>query len=202
MIHEWKRTHITAYPFDNPFIRSIIAKSIRRQNELTIGDGIPRPLDACDPFANSSFTTKNPQGINFITNDLNLDMPTDFHMEANDFGELMKTTSKEFDLLLWDPPYNLTQLKRQYEGIGMELKQWQTLNPWGRAKDALAECIRLGGHVISFGFGSRGFSKRRGFETLAIYNLEPTGTEYRYNIQVIVEQKVQRTLDYWNTEEE
>ena len=128
-------------------------------------------------------------------------MPTLFHMEANDFGAMCKETNMKFELLLWDPPYNLTQLKRQYEGIGKKLEQWQTRSPFGRAKDALGECIPLGGHVISFGFGSRGFGNIRGFKTLAIYNIEPTGTEYRYNIQIVVEKKTGTKLEDFSEEE-
>jgi len=191
MIHEWIRTHLTAYPFDNPRVMQIINRSIRELSSAKMRD----VLRVCDPFANSSFTTRPKQGVHFYTNDLNPDMPTLFHMEANDFGEMCKETSMEFELLLWDPPYNLTQLKRQYEGIGKDLEQWQCRNPFGRAKDALADCIPLGGQIISFGFGSRGFGHRRGFKTLAIYNIEPTGTEYRYNVQIIVEKKVGTTLD-------
>jgi len=191
MIHEWIRTHLTAYPFDNPKVMQIINRSIRELSSAKMRD----VLRVCDPFANSSFTTRPKQGVHFYTNDLNPDMPTLFHMEANDFGEMCKETNMEFELLLWDPPYNLTQLKRQYEGIGKHLEQWQCRNPFGRAKDALAHCIPLGGHIISFGFGSRGFGHRRGFKTLAIYNIEPVGTEYRYNVQIIVEKKVGTILE-------
>jgi hypothetical protein len=196
MIHEWIRTHLTAYPFDNPHVMRVINKSIRELSSATKR----KTLRVCDPFVNSSFTTRSRQGLSFYTNDLNPDMPTLFHMEANDFGEMCKEHNMKFELLLWDPPYNLTQLKRQYEGIGKDLEQWQCRNPFGRAKDALADCIPLGGHVISFGFGSRGFDSRRGFKTLAIYNMEPTGTEYRYNIQMIVEKKVGTKLEDFTKE--
>tara|TARA_R100001163_G_C5038720_1_gene177326 strand:- start:366 stop:926 length:561 start_codon:yes stop_codon:yes gene_type:complete len=174
----------------------VINKSIRELSAATERHA----LRVCDPFANNSFTTRPKQGVHFTTNDLNKDMPTLFHMEANDFGEMCKEHNMKFELLLWDPPYNLSQLKRQYESIGVELEQWQTRNPFGRAKDALADCIPLGGHVISFGFGSRGFGDYRGFKKIAIYNLQPSGTEYRYNIQVVVEKKVGTKLEDFTTE--
>lgn len=189
MIHEHFVTHITATPFDNPHVKRIIDKSIRAQMERTQGR-----IKICDPFARESFTTKKMQGIDFTTNDLNEDMPTDYHLEANTFCQLMKDTKQIFDLVLFDPPYNLTQLKRNYDGIGKELELWQTLNPFGHAKNALAKLVPIGGHVIHFGFGSRGFGKIRGFEPIALYNLEPAGTENRYNIQVKVEVKVQKSI--------
>ena len=189
MKHEYVRTHITKEPFKNPVVKRIIEDEIRFQNKKR-----KRVIDICDPFARESFTTSSPQGLNVITNDLNPEMPTDFHMEANDFGEFCVKAEHKFDLILFDPPYNLSQLKRQYDGIGKKLELWQTLNPFGRCKDALAKCLRPGGSIISFGFGSRGFSDARGLSKVAIYNLEPSGTEYRYNIQVVVEHKLQHNL--------
>ena len=198
MKHHWRVTHITARPFENPHIRRIIDSSIRTQSELKKAQRI----NACDPFARESFTTKGQQGVNWTTNDLNEEMPTNFHLEANDFCELMLTCNMQFDLVVWDPPYNLSQLKRQYQGIGKDLEHWQTLNPFGRAKNAMAKCIPPNGHVISLGFGSRGFGRARGFEKIAVYNFEPSGTENRYNIQVVVERKVQTTLDSFSEESE
>lgn len=189
MKHEFIRTHITATPFDNPHVKRIIGREMEHQNKIN-----ERRIDICDPFARESWTTKNPQGVNTITNDLNEEMPTDYHLEANDFCEIMQDGDMEFDLILWDPPYNLSQLKRQYDGIGKKLELWQTLNPFGRAKDAIVSCLRPGGSIISFGFGSRGFGEVRGVSKVAIFNLEPSGTEYRYNIQVVVERKLQHQL--------
>jgi hypothetical protein len=193
MKHHWRRTHITAQPFDNPHIRRIINKSIELQSIRKKHERI----NCCDPFARSSFTTEYQQGQNWTTNDLNPEMPTAFHLEANEFCEVMRTSNMKFDLVVWDPPYNLSLLKRLYDGIGKELEHWQTLNPFGKAKDAMAECIVPNGHVISFGFGSRGFGRSRGFEKIAIYNFEPSGSEWRYNIQIVVERKVQMTLDHF-----
>lgn len=189
MIHEFVRTHITAEPFKNPVVRRIIDDEIRYQNQKR-----RRVIDICDPFARESWTTTKPQGMNIITNDLNEKMPTEFHMEANDFAEHMCNWERRFDLILFDPPYNLSQLKKQYDGIGKDLEHWQTLNPFTRCKAALARCLRPGGSIISFGFGSRGFGEHRGLSKVALYNLEPTGNEYRYNVQVVVERKLQHNL--------
>ena len=40
----------------------------------------------------------------------------------------------------------------------------------------------------------RGFGEYRGMTKTEVWNLEPSGTEYRYNIQVVVERKNQLTL--------
>lgn len=190
MKHVYRVTHITATPFDNPYIMKIIEGEVRHQR-YNRGS---RKIRIVDPFARESWLTTKPQSIDGITNDLNKDMPTDYHLEAKDFAKLMVDKVKTFDIILFDPPYNLSQLKRNYKGIGKNLELWQTLNPFGEARDMLAMCLRHGGSVISFGFGSRGFGKNRGCEKIAIYNFEPSGTENRYNIQMIVERSLQTSL--------
>lgn len=189
MKHKHIHTHITATPFDNPHVKRIIDKEIGHQSTLR-----QRTVELVDPFARRCFSTQRPQGLNCTTNDLDPTMPTDFHMEANDFCELMHAEGKQFDLILWDPPYNLSQLKRQYDGIGKKLELWQTLQPFTRAKDAIIQCLRPGGSIISLGFNSRGFGERRNMERMAVYNIEPAGTEYRYNIQICVERRLQQQL--------
>jgi len=189
--HIYRVTHVTAQPFDNPHIMKIIKDEVRHQQ---YNRGIKK-IRIVDPFARESWLTTKPQHIDGITNDLNQEMPTDYHLEAKDFSQLMYDNGEEFDIILYDPPYNLTQLKRQYDGIGKDLELWQTLNPFGESKDLLAKCLAPGGSVIHLGFGSRGFGSRRGLEKIAIHNLEPSGTENRYNVQVVVERKYQRSLN-------
>lgn len=191
MKHVYRVTHVTATPFDNPHIMKIIEGEVRHQryNRGT------KKIRIVDPFARESWLTTKPQSIDGVTNDLNEDMPTDFHLEAKEFAQKMVDYGLEFDIILFDPPYNLTQLKRQYDGIGKDLEHWQTLNPFGECRDLLAKCLVPGGSVIHLGFGSRAFGSRRGLEKVAIYNFEPSGTENRYNIQVVVERKYQRSLN-------
>ncbi len=167
MKHHYQVTHITNEPFTNPHIMKIILNEVRYQQKRR---GI-KTVRICDPFARESWLTTKPQHIQGTTNDLNTDMPTDYHLEAKDFSQLMYDTGEEFDIILYDPPYNLSQLKRQYDGIGKKLELWQTLNPFGEARDLLAMCLRFGGSVISFGFGSRGFGKNRGCEKMPFTTL-------------------------------
>lgn len=118
-------------------------------------------------------------------------------MEANDFAELMKSKQMMFDLILFDPPYSLRQLKEQYENIGHKLQLWQTQNKWGRARNALSKCVRLGGYVISFGWETSGFSRKRGFQVEEILVINQAGHADRYDLLVTVEKKVQTSLgDY------
>jgi len=205
MKHEYIITHITAEPFSNPHVRRIIDDVIGKcmeglRDEWTTGRRFSDSrrefrVHGIDPFARESFTTKHNQGQKWITNDINEMMPTLYHLEAHEFAHMMNEQEQSVDLVLFDPPYNLSQLKRQYDDIGKDLPHWQTLNPWGGCKDMLAEVVRVGGYAVSMGFGSRcRFGDRRGFTVQAIYNIEPSGTENRYNVQLVVEKKTQHKL--------
>lgn len=190
----YRVSNITAHPFDNKHIKRIIDNVIMRINN-DLSERIVSNIHICDPFSNNK--TIRRQGTTMVTNDLNPSYDSDYHLDANDFGELMYKKQKMFDLVLFDPPYSLRQLKDCYEGVGKNLPHWQTQNMWGRAKDALGNCVGPGGYVISFGWSSHGFGMARGFEKQEIHNFEQAGKDGRYNIQVVVEKKITTSLfDY------
>jgi len=179
-------TNITAHPFENKHVKDIIDRAIRRLNNCH-DVRIPGKIHICDPFSNNK--TVRRQGTTLITNDLNPKFDSTYNMEANDFGELMEREGKMFDLILFDPPYSLRQLKDHYEGIGQKLPHWQTLHMWKRCKDALAKCLAPGGMVISFGWHSTGFGRYRGLEKKEVHVLCQSGRDDRYDLLVTVERK-------------
>ena len=182
-------TNITAHPFENTYVTKLINSVI---NKLNFALDFPRTIRICDPFSNNK--TERKQGTSIITNDLNPEFNADYCLDANDFGEEMERAGKSFDLILFDPPYSLRQLKDCYEGVGKNLPHWQTQNMWGRAKDALAQCVMPGGYVISFGWSSHGFGPSRGFEKQEVHNLQQAGKDGRYNIQIVIEKKIDNNL--------
>ena len=188
-------TNCTSEPFSNPHVRRIIDRIIRvchvNNNYLTIV--------ACDPFARDSFTTKTDY---FITNDLDEMYNTTYHLEFRDFAELIYEQGQKFDLVLFDPPYSLRQLKDCYNGIGKDLPHWQTQNPWGEGKDILSKCVKPGGYVISLGWNSAGFGKYRGFAKKEVHVLQMSGREERHDLIITVERKVQTALDWLSGETE
>lgn len=101
-----------------------------------------------------------------ITNDLNLKMPTIYHMKALEF---CKMVNGKYNGVLFDPPYSLRQIKECYENIGIKLNYKETINPaFAEEKNLLAPKIKMEGYAISFGWNSIGFSKKRGFEIIEI----------------------------------
>lgn len=118
-----------------------------------------------DPFAGKYSPAE-------ITNDLNPEMPTTYHMDAFDFVDILDNTYKG---CLFDPPYSIEQVTRSYEGFGLKSKlgfaSMGAEDPTGsfkKVRDKIASHIEIDGYVISFGWNSSGFGKKRGFEIIEI----------------------------------
>lgn len=181
-------TNITNTPFDNLHIRKFIEDEIRALNDT---HGLERVIKICDPFAREGFVGKLP---NCISNDLNPEFDTDYNLEFKDFARVMHMKKMAFDLVVFDPPYSLRQLKEHYDGIGKDLKLWQTHNMWGEGKNMLAHHMPVGSVVISLGWTTYGFGRKRGFQKKAVHVLEQTAREDRYSLFVVIEEKVQHKL--------
>lgn len=90
-----------------------------------------------------------------ITNDIDSNMPTDYHLDALDFLKIMKTNSAK--ILLFDPPFSERQASR-YEGGITNLYTKAD----GTFKKIMNECDRIikpGGILIKLGYNSSRPSK-------------------------------------------
>lgn len=190
MIMSHRITNVSSEPFSNPHIRKIIDKVINDVMFNTCGNGL-----IIDPFARESFTRTLP---NCITNDLNTEFNTDYNLEFKEFAQTLQgSVHNNIDLVLFDPPYSLRQLKDCYDGIGKDLDLWQTQNMWKEGKDIIAAMMPVGSYAISLGWSAAGFGKRRGFKKTQLHVFEQPAREDRYSLLLIVEQKVQSSLyDY------
>ena len=140
-----------AIPNKNTFDIKPIKELI--QSELTNGTWI-------DPFANQN-------KLAAITNDLNPDFDTDYHMDALDF---LKTFQNEsVDGVLYDPPYSPRQVTECYQGVGMNVTSETTrASFWGNQKKEISRIVKPGGKVITFGWNSGGIGRKYGFEIIRI----------------------------------
>ena len=113
-----------------------------------------------DPFANEC-------RYGTITNDLNPKFNTDFHLDALDF--LQQIESESADVVIYDPPYSLRQVKECYEGVGITVTAEHTKSSW-RAKhlDEIKRILKPDGIALCFGWNSNGIGKTRGFEMLEV----------------------------------
>lgn len=113
-----------------------------------------------DPFANDC-------KYGTITNDLNPEYDTDYHMDALDFLKEIKTESA--DVVLYDPPYSLRQVVECYKGFGKTVTQETTQSSWrARHLDEIKRILKPDGVALCFGWNSNGIGKTRGFEMIDV----------------------------------
>ena len=91
-----------------------------------------------DPFAGKS-------SIGTITNDLNQDLPTTYHMDALEFMQMIGDGCA--DVVLFDPPYSPRQASECYRRFGREHLTGEVTNwgYWRKCKDEVARITRRGG---------------------------------------------------------
>lgn len=134
-----------------------------------------------DPFANrSQFGT--------ITNDINPEMPTDYHLDALEFLRLMETDSA--DVVLYDPPYSISQAAECYKSFGKDKLAINVANMayWGECKKEVRRILKQNGICIICGWNSNGIGIKRKFKMVEIL-LVPHGGSKNDTI-VTVERKI------------
>lgn len=109
-----------------------------------------------DPFANKNKLAN-------ITNDLNPEFDTDYHIDALDFLKMFDDNS--IDGVLYDPPYSLRQVAECYKNFGIEVTSETTRSTfWTNHKKEISRIVKAGGKVITFGWNSGGIGSKYGFE--------------------------------------
>jgi hypothetical protein len=113
-----------------------------------------------DGFANDS-------KIASITNDLNPEYDTNYHLDALDFFKQFEDNS--IDGVLYDPPYSLRQVSECYKNVGIEVTKETTQSSWkSKHIDEIKRILKPNGVCISCGWNSNGVGKVRGFEIIEI----------------------------------
>lgn len=132
-----------------------------------------------DPFANNN-------KIATITNDLNPDYDTDYHLDALEFLKLFKDES--VDTVLFDPPYSPRQVSECYIKLGKTVNMQTTQSSyWSNLKKQIGRIVKPNGIVITCGWNSGGIGKKYGF-TIKEILLVPHGGWHNDTI-VVVERK-------------
>ncbi|MBQ6253022.1 hypothetical protein [Ruminococcus sp.] len=124
--------------------------------ERLIGETVDLSLLWIDPFANQN-------KIASVTNDLNTDYDTDYHLDALEFLKMFDDNS--VDGVLYDPPYSPRQVSECYNDVGYSVT-WDTTKAsfWGNHKREISRIVKIGGRVITFGWNSGGIGNKYGFE--------------------------------------
>ena len=133
-----------------------------------------------DPWANNS-------KIGTIRNDLNPEMDTHYHLDALEFLKLQ--TDNSADVVLYDPPYSISQATEMYKSYGKDKLELHVSNTgyWANCKNEVARILKPNGICIICGWSSNGIGINRGFEMIEIL-LVPHGGSKNDTI-VTVERK-------------
>lgn len=164
-----------AMPSSNTFSIKPINELLNRYISL-----LPLNSVIVDPFANTNkFGT--------ITNDLNEEYDTDYHLDATDFLKMLPSSSCE--MLLYDPPYSPRQVAECYKNLGKTVNMTTTqASYWSNQKAEIGRIVKPNGIVITCGWNSGGIGKKYGFEIQEIL-LVPHGGWHNDTI-VTVERKI------------
>lgn len=99
--------------------------------------GEEQPATIVDPFANDEKYAN-------ITNDLDPQYNTDYHMDAEKFLSLLDDDCA--DMVLYDPPYSPRQVSESYKKFGMSVNMQTTqASYWRGQKQQIARITRRGG---------------------------------------------------------
>lgn len=123
-----------------------------------------------DPFANEC-------KYGTITNDLNPAFDTDYHLDALQF--LKGIESESTDLVLFDPPYSISQASEMYKSYGREKLEINVANMkyWASVKDEIARILKMNGRIISCGWNTNGLGKGRGFKMTKVLIVNHGGSK-------------------------
>ena len=123
-----------------------------------------------DPFANEC-------KYGTLTNDLNPEFDTDCHKDALEF--LKGIESNSVDLVLYDPPYSISQAAEMYKSYGKDKLKVNVANMkyWKLCKDNIARILKRRGRVICCGWNTNGLGKGRGFEMTSILIVSHGGSK-------------------------
>ena len=150
-----------------------------------ISDLLHKYVDNCkgvviDPFSNDSkFGT--------ITNDIDTQYDTTYHMDATDFLSMFEDNS--VDIVLYDPPYSPRQVAECYKKLGMSVNMETTqASYWSKQKEQIGRIVKPNGYVITCGWNSGGIGRKYGFEIQEIL-LVPHGGWHNDTI-VTVDKKI------------
>lgn len=118
-----------------PNSRTFSIKPIKELIQRYIAEYKPKVI--VDPYANGEqFAT--------ITNDLDPQYKTDYHLEATSFLQIL--TNNFADMVLFDPPYSPAQVKQCYKKFDLTVDAQSTRTSyWTRQKTEISRILKRGG---------------------------------------------------------
>lgn len=114
----------------------------------------------CNGSVLNLFAGRVKLNVDETRNDIDVNMPADFHIDAYELVIKLAKNSIQYDTIILDPPYNLRKAREKYKGhyIGLFTK----------IKNELSSICSDGAYVITLGYDTVGMSKSRGFKKIAV----------------------------------
>lgn len=113
-----------------------------------------------DPFANN-------KKLATITNDLDTQYDTNYHLDALDF--LKQFDNNSVDMVLYDPPFSPRQVSECYKKLNKTVNMETTqASYWSNHKKEISRIIKQNGTVITCGWNSGGIGKKYGFKIVEV----------------------------------
>jgi hypothetical protein len=162
---------VWAMPNKSTFLVKPIGELVRRYIDI-IKTEVSNPI-IIDPFANNSIFKKECTA----TNDLNPEFDTTHHMESLDF--LKSFGDNSVDLCLFDPPWTLIQISREYKNVGRDVHMRDTSAAfYGDRKKEVARIMKKNGIVVCCAYNSGGIGKTLGFNMVELLICPHGGSHY------------------------
>lgn len=116
-----------------------------------------------DPFANECNIKDIMINNTYISNDIDEQYNTDYHLDALAF--LKQFDDNSVDMILYDPPYSPRQVSECYKSLGMTVNMKTTqASYWSNQKKEIGRILKQGGKAITFGWNSGGIGKKYGLD--------------------------------------
>lgn len=140
-----------------------------------------------DPFARNC-------KLGTITNDLNPDCNTTYHLDALQFLKMLK--SEMYDFVIYDPPFSYRQASEAYKSFGKEWMTYSVTNAryWSKIKNEVARILKPNGICMCCGWNTNGLGKSRGFRMDEI--LICSHGAGKNDTLVTIEHKIPTIFDY------
>jgi len=167
MIFTYLKQPLNKYTFHAPKTKAWVEQQCEGQITLNLFGG-PTRLTGCME----------------ISNDLNTELGTTYHMDALDCIRMLAKQGKKVKRVLLDPPYSYRKSMEHYKGnLNSRFKQ---------ILDVIPDVLEQDGWVITFGYHSSVMSGKRGFRIREVCIISHGGAQH--DTIATVEERINQIL--------
>lgn len=153
MIFTYLKQPLNKYTFHAPKTKAWVEQQCEGQITLNLFGGPTRLIGCME-----------------ISNDLNAELETTYHMDALDCVRMLAKQGKKVQRIVQDPPYSYRKSMEHYQGnLNSRFKQ---------ILDVIPDILTEDGRVLTFGYHSSVMGKKRGFRVREICLISHGGAQH------------------------